>query len=199
MKTEISSDVSTDALLDFLVDLMRFRRRLMAMLPEDVARVRERLADKLSAATAARAQHWAQSQAGERAGDRSDPGNRAKRILDNDLFYRIAVIILSRRQEPVSMGELSKALVVPLSTATRIVDGLVASGVAERIDDPEDRRVVRVTLSAEGQELYQVMSEYLRQRIEQLMVRFTSEERDQFVRLLRKAMDSIIAEGPELT
>jgi len=41
------------------------------------------------------------------------------------------------------MGELSKALDVPLSTATRIAD-CGQERYAERSPDPKDRRVVRV-------------------------------------------------------
>jgi DNA-binding MarR family transcriptional regulator len=93
------------------------------------------------------------------------------------------------------MGQLSKELDVPLSTATRIVNGLVDNGLAERTDDPEDRRVVRVILTETGRSLHQIMNEFMRERIDQILGRFTAEEREQFIFLLLKVakiMDEIV-------
>ena len=47
------------------------------------------------------------------------------------------------------MGELSNALSLPFSTATRMVDYLVARGYIQRLSDTTDRRVVRVALTDE--------------------------------------------------
>ncbi|MBZ0301659.1 MAG: MarR family transcriptional regulator [Anaerolineae bacterium] len=139
---------------------------MMSAIPEEIARLKEHL-------------------------DKVYLGDEPQRmIVDHDLFFRVGVIILSQYKEPVSMGELSKALDVPLSTATRIVDGLVDNGLAERTADPEDRRVVRVSLTQRGQDLHQIMNAFIQQRLEGILSRFTPEEREQLVRLLRKVADA---------
>lgn len=158
--TEASTSLQTDQILDFLIDLTRYRRHILAMLPEDILRRKERLA-KLCL------------------------GDETRRAADRDMFRRVGVI-LSRHQEPMPMGEFSKALEVPLSTATRIVDGLVEGGLVQRVADPGDRRVVRVTWTPDGREFYQAMDLYMRQSIDRLLRSFTSEEREQFIRLLGK-------------
>ncbi|MGA2821618.1 MAG: MarR family transcriptional regulator, partial [Anaerolineales bacterium] len=66
---------------------------------------------------------------------------------DFNLFYNVG-IVLSHHENPITMGELSHELDVPLSTATRIMDWMVDNGYAQRLPDPEDRRVVRVALTA---------------------------------------------------
>ena len=86
------------------------------------------------------------------------------------------------------MGELSRALEVPLSTATRLIDGLVESGYAERVPDPEDRRVVRVKLTPEGQELFHLLYSYIKEQIDLILIRFSDSERKQLISLLRKAV-----------
>lgn len=53
----------------------------------------------------------------------------------------------------LTMGNLSRHISVPYSTATRMVDWMVDSGYAQRAPDPEDRRIVRVALTAEGKKL----------------------------------------------
>ncbi len=67
------------------------------------------------------------------------------------------------------MGELSRDLEVPLSTATRTMDWLVNNGYAQRLPDPKDRRVVRVELTGKGKETFQAISTFMLARVEQAM------------------------------
>src|SRR5512140_1363339 len=59
---------------------------------------------------------------------------------DHEFVFRI-LILLSNNPDPLTMSELSTELNVPLSTATRIVDGLVQRDMVERVHDLKDRRV----------------------------------------------------------
>jgi DNA-binding MarR family transcriptional regulator len=92
------------------------------------------------------------------------------------------------------MGELSSELDVPMSTATRIVDGLVRGGMAERVNDPNDRRVVRVGMSKNGRELYEAGMAYNKQRIAKLLKDFTAEEQAQLLNLMNKLFDALLNE-----
>jgi DNA-binding MarR family transcriptional regulator len=109
---------------------------------------------------------------------------------DHDILFQVG-IVLSRQLEPLSMGELSKALDVPLSTATRIADWWVKLGYAERSPDAQDRRVVRVALTKSGRDLLKAVNKLMRQRVEQVLRRFTPEERETLVVLLRKLVASL--------
>jgi len=52
---------------------------------------------------------------------------------------------------PASSHELAAKLRVAMGTLTGIVDRLVAQGLVERREDPNDRRIRRVALTEEGQ------------------------------------------------
>jgi DNA-binding MarR family transcriptional regulator len=56
---------------------------------------------------------------------------------------------------PRSLGELAAAEGVAGPTMTRIVDGLVAGGLAERRPDPRDGRAVLIAATEAGQSLMQ--------------------------------------------
>ncbi len=62
-------------------------------------------------------------------------------------------------QSTISMNELSQTMGLANSTMTRMVDTLVAKGLVYRQQDYEDRRVVRVALTAQGQELQRTLEE----------------------------------------
>lgn len=56
---------------------------------------------------------------------------------------------------PLSLVELARAEHVSHPTMSRVVAGLVKMGAAERLEDTADRRLRRVTLTAEGRTLYE--------------------------------------------
>jgi DNA-binding MarR family transcriptional regulator len=68
-----------------------------------------------------------------------------------------------------SMSELSSALGLSPSTATGLVDALIQRGQMERRDDPADRRVVRVCLSAEGVRRQRHHEARIQQRLAELL------------------------------
>lgn len=109
---------------------------------------------------------------------------------DHETLFQVGVV-LARQPEPLSMGELSKALDVPLSTATRIVDWWVRNGYAERSPDAQDRRVVRVALTRPGRDLLKAGNKLICQRVEQVLRRFTPDERETLVVLMRKLVASL--------
>ncbi len=146
-------------------DFLRLKPHMKVVLPQDLVRLKQRLG----------ALHQADA---------------SRRAADYDLFYGIGVV-LARGTEPLTMSELSAALAVPLSTATRMVDWLVESGYAERLSDPTDRRVVLVGLTEAGREVYAAINTFMRERVRRLLEAFSTEERQELIRLLRKLADTL--------
>jgi DNA-binding MarR family transcriptional regulator len=112
---------------------------------------------------------------------------------DHEFVFRI-LMLLSQREDPLTMSELGSELNVPMSTATRIVDGLVRNGIAERVNDSNDRRVVRVGMSKNGRELYETGINYNKQRIAKLLKDFSSDEQEQLLKLMNKLFDALLNE-----
>lgn len=65
---------------------------------------------------------------------------------------RTHVLWVLRGDRPIHQRELADAVGVTPRTMTGLVDGLEATGFVERTPDPDDRRAVHVTLTAEGRE-----------------------------------------------
>jgi DNA-binding MarR family transcriptional regulator len=63
---------------------------------------------------------------------------------------RVALIETVEAGEPIRLHDLAERLGVTAPTASRAVDGLVDHGLLERRPDPDDRRAVRISLTAEG-------------------------------------------------
>ncbi|MDH6576140.1 MarR family transcriptional regulator [Kitasatospora sp. MAP5-34] len=61
------------------------------------------------------------------------------------------LLVLAERPDGAPMSELSDRLILTSGGATRLVDRMVAAGLAERRPSPADRRVQLVTMTAEGE------------------------------------------------
>ena len=119
--------------------------------------------------------------------------NSADSHEDRVFLFRILDILI-HSETPPTMGELSAELGIPLSTATRMADGLVRTNFAERCDDPHDRRVVRLCITKTGEQFIEMGMNFLRQRVLQLLNHFSPDEQEQLIRLMNKLIDSIQTE-----
>jgi len=109
-----------------------------------------------------------------------DPGP----LTDPLLFFQ--TIRAMQDEGRPTMKELSEASRVPKSTMTRIVDHWVRQGFAERVYDPEDRRIVRVTLTDRGRELRDIMLTYLERRVDSLLSPLSDADQATLVTLLMR-------------
>jgi DNA-binding MarR family transcriptional regulator len=124
----------------------------------------------------------------------SKPSGKEAGIEDAGLFFTAASVFFSY-EGPITMGELSRDLEVPLSTATRTMDWLVNNGYAQRLPDPKDRRVVRVELTGQGRQTFQAISTFMLGRVEQAMSSLNTAERKTFICLLNKVLDAFEQSG----
>jgi DNA-binding MarR family transcriptional regulator len=69
------------------------------------------------------------------------------------LQMKTLVTVGSDPDEETSVKFIAESLDVSLPSASRAVEGLVKEGLATRVEDPDDRRVKRISLTAAGQEL----------------------------------------------
>jgi DNA-binding MarR family transcriptional regulator len=91
----------------------------------------------------------------------------------------------------LTMGEFSQKLAVPLSTATRMLDWWVDNEFAQRLNDPEDRRVVRVSLTDTGKRLHELIEKSLSESVQQCLNCLTPEEQIILVNLIRKVAQGL--------
>ena len=166
----MTTDQITNQFFELVQRFIHLRPKLV--LPENVARFRQQMQDL-------------------KIGGASNQEDRA-------FVFRI-FIILERSGTPPTMGELSAELGIPLSSATRIVDGLVNGNFIERIPDESDRRVVRVQMTTTGREIYQAAMEFNKQRIVHMLSKFTLEEQNQLLYLMNKLFDSLLEEAENAT
>lgn len=75
---------------------------------------------------------------------------------------------LAAENEGISQRALGDLLVVDRSNVTGLIDRMEKAGWVRRADDPSDRRVYRVTLTAAGRRLWSEVSPRYQQVVDQV-------------------------------
>ncbi len=94
-----------------------------------------------------------------------------------DLNYDAIFLLQFLCRQSATMGEISREMQVPVSTATRVVDRLAAKGLVSRKKDTTDKRIVLVSLDPEGKRLVKAVEQHSFEVIFKNFSTFTDEER----------------------
>ena len=70
--------------------------------------------------------------------------------------------------------------------ASRLIEKLIRKGLVQKVEDPDDRRAVRLTLTKKGAALNADLQAEVVQRNDHLMSVLNAEEQDIFLRCLSK-------------
>jgi DNA-binding MarR family transcriptional regulator len=92
------------------------------------------------------------------------------------------------------VGVLSKEMHVSAPTITGVIDRLLRNGYLRRAHDKIDRRVVNVELTNKGKELVEHILSEINKRWYKILIRLTEQERENYLRILKKIVDVLAKE-----
>jgi len=122
-------------------------------------------------------------------------GAMAQRLARHSLSHRRFVVLIMLQTEGGEMccSDLADAIGVSRATITGLLDSLERDGLIRRVDNPEDRRRVTVTLSASGRRfLDEILPGHFR-AVASLMASLNENECKKLRELLAKIRSSIPA------
>jgi len=125
---------------------------------------------------------------------------RAIRILDPIRFQvwaargitmpQVRVLFMLAESGDQSAGDIADTLGVAASTVTGITDRLVRQCLIERREDTADRRVVRLTLTADGRRLTTEVGEVSRTYLREVFALLSDEQLEVLVRSFENLADA---------
>lgn len=92
------------------------------------------------------------------------------------------LVVLSR--EPSNLSSLARNLDVASSTAMRMVDRLIESGLVERRVPPENRRETRLLLTTAGKDVVESVTERRRRDLSAVVAQLPESELDDLTRAM---------------
>ncbi|HHW17761.1 MAG TPA: MarR family transcriptional regulator [Firmicutes bacterium] len=104
--------------------------------------------------------------------------------------------LLTLREHPdITMGELCEKLFLACSTATDLIDRLEKNGYLERRRDPQDRRVIRLSISDKGRHVISEVIAARRRYVASILKQLSQEEIDRLAESLEKLHSLMFAEN----
>src|SRR4029077_18388494 len=99
---------------------------------------------------------------------------------------------LERHAEGLKMNELSRLLMVTGGNVTAIVDQLEKEGLVERLDEPADRRAVRIRLTRAGEKSFTEMAREHEEWVVELLSGLSRREHEELLKLLAKMKSHVV-------
>lgn len=103
--------------------------------------------------------------------------------LTNDQLYLLRYIFQNGK---CTTTELAEAFYVNKSAITAIISRLVEKKLVERSQDQDDRRIVYLTLTEDGRNLYLKMDAKVHKIVESFITQFDQQEISQFIKTYEK-------------
>jgi DNA-binding MarR family transcriptional regulator len=122
-------------------------------------------------------------------------GGAAVRVIDESgltFTQTKALMVLARRgedDEPTTVSLVAERVGVSIASASRAVDGLVRRELATRVEDPDDRRIRRISLTQEGHDLADEMIAARMIGIEAFVSSLTQGQRRKLAAALESLLD----------
>lgn len=86
---------------------------------------------------------------------------------------------------------IAQSLHITSSAATQLVDGLADNGYLVRTDNPQDRRVITLSLSTKAKKLFKEFEEQSMEKMKKLFSILTDTELVQYAAINKKITDNI--------
>lgn len=123
-----------------------------------------------------------------------DRGNQLRVIEETGLSLTQCKVLLElggrgQSERTWQVGDLAELFGVSVPSMSRAVDGLVKAKLASRVEDPDDRRVRQVKITAEGKELVDRLVTVRRAGIEAFAATLTAAQRRKLDAAVEALMD----------
>jgi len=106
-------------------------------------------------------------------------------------MLQIQTIIFLYNNNNVSMGEIAGYFHVELPSATSLLNKLADQNLVERREDSADRRVVKVSLSAEGKFLAKKAMAERRKHMEKMLTYLSVKEQSELLKILKSLQNRL--------
>jgi DNA-binding MarR family transcriptional regulator len=105
-------------------------------------------------------------------------------------FYHILKVLKKRGELP--MSEIGRLVFISKSNMTSLIDKLVENGLAERLPDKNDRRVINIALTDKGKDLLKDWRKYSNTEIKMNLSTLSNEDLEKFYESIENIRDILL-------
>lgn len=113
-------------------------------------------------------------------------------------FYKVKVTLpqlsileLLHKSGELSMSDMARYMCVTTAAMTGVINRLVRDGYVMRSTVPNDRRVIKIKLTAKGEKLIKNVIEHKRHMIAKIFGALSNKEREEYLNILSRIRNGI--------
>lgn len=103
------------------------------------------------------------------------------------------VMGILKRRGTLSMSDIGNCLSMPKPHVTVLVDKLIEEGYVERSNDPNDRRIVNITLTKRGEVDFQEIKNEISENLKEKLLTLKLENQDQLLQASKSMKEILIS------
>ena len=108
---------------------------------------------------------------------------------------QFVVLEILHREGQSRMTDLARSINVSTAAMTGIVDRLVRDGYVERASDPDDRRIIKIGLTAKGGSAVKNIIDQRKQIFSRIFGVLSQEDREEYLKILLSVRDRLKEQG----
>ena len=109
---------------------------------------------------------------------------------------QLLVLDFLSKQGDSKMTDIARFMRVTTAAMTGIVDRLVRDAYAVRVYNPEDRRIIKIKLTPQGNTLVRKINQHRRQMVINIFGKLSEPDRREYLRILIQIKDKLTKESP---
>lgn len=114
-----------------------------------------------------------------------------KNSFINLSLLQIQALIFIKQNEKSQMREISHHFNIELPSATSLVNNLHKLQLVERFNDPEDRRLVRISLTSKGKSLLNRVKNQRKKKLEKILSYLSENEKNELLHIFKTLNERI--------
>jgi len=107
-------------------------------------------------------------------------------VEDTADLTQVRVLVVLASRGPLSLSEVADAAGLHITRASRVCDRLVTADLINRVDDPDDRRQLILTLTAAGEQVVRTVLQRRRSAVEPALRRMSTQRRGELINALQE-------------
>lgn len=103
-----------------------------------------------------------------------------------------AYLIMLSRRESMSQNEITRHLWIDKATTTRAIQKLLKQGYVNKVQDPDDQRAYRISLTDKGKEQLPLLKNVLQEWTDILSKNFSGNDKKSAAQLLQRMVENAL-------
>lgn len=108
------------------------------------------------------------------------------KVIASFSFLQFLTMKFVQEEGKVSMKEIARFLSITPASATSLINGLVRTGVLERVTDQRDRRIIRLQATTEGRKRLDETDEQAKRELKRVFMKLGDADRSSLITVLEK-------------